>query len=217
MMRRPTRGAGLPSGRRRALAAATALLALALAGPAWSCALEGDDVVLLRSALNVAYPQALNVLGAVSAARRSGRIDRWRGLDEPTGSAEQRAERARIAASLGQLRARLAAATPPGAPALSIVLVEPMLWSRLAPKGARLDLATHVAGPVRGDVVAVTDEPVLASLNDGRVTAGEALALDLVRLYGPPAQVESVRAWLERGDATRAAARPPSANRFAAN
>jgi hypothetical protein len=217
MMRRPAPDAGVLPRRRGPLAAAAGLLAAALAGPGWGCALEGDDGVLLRSAMNVAYPQALNVLGAVSSARRSGRIDRWRGLDEPTGAAEKRAEHARIAASLGQLRARLAAATPAGAPALSIVLVEPMLWSRLVTRGARLDLAVHVSGPVRGDVVVVTDEPVIASLNDGRLTAGDALALDLVRLYGRPVQVESVRAWPERGDAKRAAAQRPSPNRVAVN
>jgi len=217
MIQPPARAAAALLRRRDALGAAAGLLATAMAGNAWGCALEGDDVVLLRSALNVAYPQALNVLGAVSSARRSGRIDRWRGLDEPTSPNERRDERARIEASLGQLRARLAAATPAGAPALSIVLVEPMLWSRLVPKGARLGLAVHVGGPARGDVVAVTDEPVIASLNEGRLTAGDALALDLVRLYGRPVQVESVRAWLERGDETGAVAQRPSPNSVAVN
>ena len=207
---------------------AAGLIAAALAGawlaaPAWGCALEGDDVVLQRSALNVAYPAALNVLGAVSAARRSGQIDRWRGLDEPTTADERHAERARIEASLGTLRARLAATAGSDAPALSIVLIEPMLWSRLAAVRAggtqrsELVLAAHTAGPARGDVVAVTDEPVLDRLNDNRLPAAEALTLGLLRLYGPAPKVEAVRAWLVRGDDSACAARPKPSRQLAAN
>ena len=185
---------------------------MALAPSAWGCSLEGGDVVLQRSALGVAYPGALNVLGAVSSARRSGRIDPWRGLGAPASAAERRAERTRIESSLGQLRSRLAAAAPARLPALAVVLIEPMMWNRLASRGTRLELAVHVAGPARADVVAVTDEPVIASLNSGRLGAGEALALGLVRLYGRPAQVESVRSWLEHGDAVHAVAQRPSPN-----
>lgn len=203
--------------RRDALGAAAGVLGAALAGPAWACALEGDDVVLLRSALGVAYPGALNVLAAVSAARRSGRIERWRGLDVPATADERRAERARIERSLGRLRLRLASAAQGWTPALSVVLIEPMLWSRLVPRAGRLDLSLHVAGAARGDVVAVTDEPVLASLDSGRITAAEAQALGLLRLYGQPAQVEPVRAWLERGDVSPAAMSSPLPNRVATN
>jgi hypothetical protein len=203
--------------RRDALGAATGVIGAALAGPAWACALEGDDVVLLRSALGVAYPGALNVLAAVSAARRSGRIERWRGLDVPATADERRAERARIERSLGRLRLRMAGVAPAGAPALSVVLIEPMLWSRLVPRAGRIELSLHVAGAARGDVIAVSDEPVLASLDSGRLSATVAIGLDLLRLYGRPAQVEAVRAWLERGDAAHAAMGSPSALRVATN
>lgn len=203
--------------RRDALGAAAGLLGAALAGPAWACALEGDDVVLLRSALGVAYPGALNVLAAVSAARRSGRIERWRGLDVPATADERRVERAQIERSLGRLRMRLAGVTHAGAPALSVVLIEPMLWSRLLPRAGRLDLSLHVAGAAHGDVVAVTDEPVLASLDGGRLTAAEALALDLLRLYGRPAQTDAVRAWLDRADAAPVAMSSPAPHRMATN
>ncbi|MCB2020462.1 MAG: hypothetical protein KDG44_06640 [Burkholderiaceae bacterium] len=202
---------------------AVALAGACLAAPAWGCALEGDDVVLQRSALDVAYPEAINVLGAVSAARHSGLIDRWRGLDDPTTAEERRAERARIEASLVTLRARLAATVDADAPALAIVLVEPMLWSRLAAvraggtQRAGLALAVHTAGPTRGDVVAVTDEPVLERLNHNQLPAAQALSLGLLRLYGPAPRVEAVRAWLVRGDATASATRPEPSHQLAAN
>lgn len=178
-----------------------------LAEPAWACALEGDDAMLQRSALNFAYPGALGVAHAVSLARRNGQLDRWRGLDEPASDGERRAQGWRIWLSLAQLRARLAPASNANTPALSIVLIEPMMWNRLAFEPATgkhrsgLALDVHSSGPVPDDVVAVTDEPVIERLNSGRLTAGEALELGLVRLYGRPSQVDAVRAWLARGDA----------------
>jgi|GEM_PF-2584338 len=177
------------------------LTSMALSGPVSDCGLEGDDIVLLQSALGVAYPDALNVLAAVSSARHSGRIDRWLGLDPPATAEESRAALMRVSASLGTLREHLQATAPAGAPSLSVVLLKPMLWNRLTSEYGGLKLAVHVDGLAPGDVVAVTDEPVIAGLNSGRLAARDALSLGLVRLYGSASQVASVRAWLERTEA----------------
>jgi hypothetical protein len=181
-----------------------ALAAALLAGNASGCGLEGDDVVLQRSALDVAYPDALYVLGAVSSARLSGKIDRTLGLDAPTRPEESRRALLRISFALWQLRARLAGTAPAAAPALSIVLLEPMLWSRITAEEGVLRLAVHVDGPARGDVVAVTEEPVIVAINRGTLSARDALSLGLLRLYGNPSEVKSVRAWLQRSGVQRA-------------
>jgi hypothetical protein len=61
-----------------------------------------------------------------------------------------------------------------------------------------LNMTSHVAGPSSGDVVIVTDEPVVAALNEGQVTPQAARELGLMRLYGSPATVQDMMAWLDR-------------------
>jgi len=176
-----------------------ALLAALTAEHASGCALEGDDVTLQRVVLNIVYPESLYVLGAVSSARLSGRIDRT--LRICATPKDLRSAAFRINAALCKLRARLASDAPAEAPpALAIVLLEPMLWSRLSTEAGTLKLAFHVDGPVRGDVVAVTEEPVIAAINGGTLSAGDALSLGLLRLYGNAPDVASARAWLRAGD-----------------
>jgi hypothetical protein len=82
-------------------------------------------------------------------------------------------------------------------PALAVVLLEPMLWSRIAAGANALALTVHVDGPATDDVVVVTEEAVVAAIVDGRMTAREALSLGLVRLYGSADRVARIRAWLE--------------------
>ena len=52
------------------------LVATLLAGHASACALEGDDVVLKRVAVGYAYPDSLDVLGAVSRVTLAGELNR---------------------------------------------------------------------------------------------------------------------------------------------
>ena len=61
-------------------------------------------------------------------------------------------------------------------------------------------LTLHVDGPAAGDVVAVTEEVVLVAINEDKLTAGEALSLGLIRLYGSDGDVASARAWLQATD-----------------
>jgi hydrogenase/urease accessory protein HupE len=46
-------------------------------------------------------------------------------------------------------------------PAVAVVLMGPMLWSRIEPQNGGTQVRTHVSGPVTGDVVLVTDTPAL--------------------------------------------------------
>ncbi len=176
-------------------AAATALIA----GDASSCGLEGDDVTLQRVALNLVYPDALHVLGAVSSARLSGRLDRTLGMDSMLTAEEHRTVMLRISSGLRKLRARLASDARAEPPPLSIALLEPMLWSRITTEEGTLKLTVHIDGPAPDDVVAVTEEPVIAAINNGTLSARDALSLGLVRLYGSVPDVALARSWLQAG------------------
>ena len=84
------------------------------------------------------------------------------------------------------------------APGISMVLIGPMLWARFEPTGAGRNVTVHVDGPRKGDVVVVTDEPVIAALTEGRITTRAARALGLLRLYGSAQAVEQVSGWFDR-------------------
>ena len=178
---------------------AAGLATTLLAGPASGCGLEGDPIAVEKVAVSYAYPDSLNVMAAVSSARLSGRLDRTITIGLQTPEQLERTS-LRIRAALWQLRARLASTPPGAAPSLAIVLLEPMMWSRIATMDGTPRLMLHVDGPATGDVVAVTEEVVLVAINEGKMTAGEALALGLVRLYGSDGDVASARAWLQATD-----------------
>jgi hypothetical protein len=175
---------------------AMAAIAL-LAGKALACGLEGDNATLRRVALCFEYPDALHVLGAVSSARLSGRLDRTLGIDSPLTPKERQTVMLRIRGGLWKLWTRLAGGAPAKPPPLSIVLLEHMLWSRIATEEGTLKLTVHLDAPTRGDVVAVTQEPVIAAINSGALSARDAHALGLLRLYGSASDVASVRSWLQ--------------------
>jgi hypothetical protein len=177
-------------------AAATALLT----GNALACGLEGDDTTVRRFALGFEYPDALHVLSAVSSARLGGRLDRTLGIDSPFTPEERQKVMLRIRGGLWKLWARLAGGAPTKPPPLAIVLLEHMLWSRIATEEGTLRLTVHLAGPTPGDVVAVTEEPVIAAFNSGALSARDAHALGLLRLYGSASDVASVRSWLQGRD-----------------
>lgn len=188
-------------------------LAVALAaGHAAACGLEGNDVSLQRGAMNWAYPDSLHVLGAVAAAQHAGLLAAMPAFDAttPSASAADRYAMIRVGRDLWKMRARLAAAPRPGAqPALAIVLLEPMLWSRIVADGDALKLVVHVEGAAPDDVVVVTEAPVVAAIGDGRMSASDALSGGLMRLYGPVGAAAAADDWLRAADAPRPAARAP--------
>jgi len=184
--------------RPRPYAGRTKIAALAialLAGPASGCGLEGDPTAVEKVAVSYAYPDSLSVMAAVSSARLSGKLDRTITIGSQTPEQLERTS-LRIRAALWQLRGRLASAPPGATPSLAIVLLEPMMWSRIATAEGTPKLTLHVDGPATGDVVAVTEEVVLVAINEDKITAGEALSLGLLRLYGGDGDVASARAWL---------------------
>jgi hypothetical protein len=74
-----------------------------------------------------------------------------------------------------------------------VVLLGPVMWSRMESSGGMLKPALHVAGPEPGDVVVVTDIAAIEAIAGGTLSFSEALDLGVVRLYGPPADVAATR------------------------
>ncbi len=172
----------------------------ALASAAGACGFDDPSSIgMQRGMLNLAYPEALHVGTAVWQAQLAGRLPRDPVAQFGDLSPEQRGtlRLARARLLLGRFAARLAddgAAAP--RPSLAVVLLGPVMWSRLESGGRTLNPALHVAGPEAGDVVVVTDIAAIEAIAGGALSFGEALDLGVVRLYGRPADVAATRHWL---------------------
>ena len=105
-----------------------ALLALSSASASRACGYH-DDVSIARGILNWTYPEALHVIGAISAATAAKRLARRETPADPFGSHY----RATVKALEGF--AKILDAGSDEAPPLSfsVVLVEPMLWTHFEP------------------------------------------------------------------------------------
>lgn len=178
----------------RCLVAAVGLAAASTA--AMSCGFEDPSSVSgVRGMLNFIYPKSLYVVSAVWRAQAEKIISR----DDRPAAVKALLGYQQAVAKLGLLRDRLAAPSDKGEkPAFAIMLIGPALWTRFEPKGEGLAMTPHVGGPAPGDVVVVTDEPVIAALVDGRLTAAAAGELGLVRYYGATEAVSAAQAWLDR-------------------
>jgi hypothetical protein len=170
------------------------------AGVAPACGLEDpNSIATLRGALQFAYPNALHVGTAVWQAQLAGALPRDALAQRADLSPEARASLRLVKASalVGRLADRLNAAGAAEHPAIAIVLVGPVMWSRFAAGDGPVKAQVHVAGPEAGDVVAVTDVAVIEAIADGTIGVGGAIDAGLIRLYGAPEAAQSARRWLE--------------------
>lgn len=146
-----------------------------------------DDVSMARGLLNWVYPDALYVLGAISTAVAERRLPPpnplTAGLD-PFGSGYRMTVKPleRFAEALS------AAAERPAPFSYSLVLVEPMLWTRFEAHLGELRTQIHVSGPQPGDLVLISGRAVIAEIANGRMDMGVAHRLGLVRMYGSEEQ-----------------------------
>jgi hypothetical protein len=161
-----------------------------------------EGIGLARSALNLAYPDALHVHTAVWMAQLEGVVAKADPATPDDGRPEALRALAAYRDAAGQLGlfrdlagARLDASD---LPAFTVVLVGPMLWTRFERHGAGLAMAVHVSGPVPGDVVVVTDRPVVAGLVAGTLTPRSARERGLIRYYGEPERVRRIAALVDR-------------------
>lgn len=161
---------------------AVVLLTAAPAPDAFACGYE-DPQSVSRGFLNWTYPDSLHVIGAISsevAARRlppasfnQARIDLFgRRYGATKKALEQFGEMLRVAAP------------SPSLPSVSLVLVEPVLWTRFERGDGGLHARVHVSGAEPGDLVLVSGESVISEIANGRLTVGQATKTGLIRIYG---------------------------------
>jgi hypothetical protein len=173
--------------------AAAVLLALG-AGSALSCGFEDpSNVGFQRGVLNFAFPRALWVSTAVWQAQEAGLLERDASL---AGNRALLGFR-RASDALSALARELDGLDEP-LPAFTLVMIGPVLWTRFASEGDALRARPHVKGPSTGDVVVVSDEPVVLALARGRIAGSTALDQGLIRLYGDKAQMAALEKALRR-------------------
>jgi len=181
---------------------AIACLALAAAGAARPCGFEDPNSVAgQRGVMNLAFPKSAWVSTAVWQAQRAGDLppDAPAQRTDLTPQARGTLQVMRATWLLKGLAKQLD--VPPGAtdrPAIAVVLMGPMLWSRIEPRDGAVAARAHVhiSGPEPGDVVLVTDTPAIEAIVGAGMRFARAQELGLVRLYGSAAQVSAVQAWL---------------------
>jgi len=167
-----------------------ALTLLAAASPlsrSFACGYH-DNVSLARGMLNWVYPDALHVIGAVSTAVAERRLPP---PNSGTATADLLGSRYRVTVkSLERFAESLRAASDRPPPlSFSLVLVEPMLWTRFETGQGEMRPHVHVSGPQPNDLVLVSGEDVMREIANGRLTIGAAHRVGLIRFYGPERHV----------------------------
>jgi len=157
--------------------------------PGRTCGFEDpNSATMQRVMLNVVYPNALYVQGAVDEALRAGMLRPAHFTRPGDFFALQRTTR-----NLRRFADILADGASADLPAFSMVLMGPVLWTRFVPGADGLAAETHVAAPLPHGIVVVTDVPALAALVQGDVSGDRAIASGLVRFYGESVEIESLR------------------------
>jgi hypothetical protein len=154
-----------------------------------------NPVDLGRGVMNWVYPNSLYVQTAVWQAEDAGILPAR--AAEPTKDlfAYQRIVRAMRAYAELITKADVAADEMPN---LSIVLIDTLLWTRFVRSADGFAVEVHADGPAPNDVVMVTAGKVMLSLREGTLTPGIAHDRGLMRLYGPPAAVATVKEHFDR-------------------
>lgn len=153
-----------------------------------------DDVSLARGVLNWTYPDALHVMGAISTAVAERRLPAPAPARGGLGIVGYHG----IARTLDQHAQQLRMSSDQTTnPAFSLLLIEPMLWTRFASEGDDVRSQPHVSGPRTGDMVVISGEDVIREIARNRLSIGEAYRHGLIRLYGTE---EQLKAFLTRYD-----------------
>ena len=189
-------------------------VACVVAGSAGRACGFHDDVSVARGALNWTYPDALHVIGAISSAVVEKRLT-WHDNTAPDLFGSQYHATAKALERF----AELLGAGPDEAPPLSfsIVLVEPMLWTRFEARSGRIAHADTCPGPQPDRYwFCVTGQSVIHAIANEELGIAEANRLGLIRLYGSEQQIAAFLGVLRRRR-TRAARRNQDQTRRASD
>jgi hypothetical protein len=142
-----------------------------------------NDVALLRGVLNWVYPDSLHVVGAMAKAVSEKRLPAPTLEHDPWGYH-------RVVRSLHQYARQLQAFSGEAQPLeFSLLLIEPMLWTRFISEGGDFRTQVHVSGPQAGDLILISGESVIREITNSRLSVGQAYRDGLVRFYGTEEQV----------------------------
>jgi hypothetical protein len=178
-MKRPSLASRLPL----RLSAVALIASASLPSITLACGYHLESIFLERVGLNVVYPDAMHVMGAISTAQIAKRLPMpVSAAATPDLFAYQRTVKA-----LERLSQRLGPGGPPSS--FSLVLVEQMLWTRFD-LGNSVKIEVHVPAPASGELVVVSGEGVIAEIANARLSIAEARRLGLIRLYGSEAQID---------------------------
>lgn len=161
-------------------------------GPTLSCGFH-DPTLVAQGMLNHMYPKALYIVGAIQRARQAGRLPKF-SQSRLQATSEERKILERIAfektmSALHALGIEIERRTEQGLqPGISLVVLNTMLWTRFSSEYFDVRQGLHVKGPVAGDVVLVTDEPVILSIQEGSMSIDRALELGVMRIYAAEQQ-----------------------------
>lgn len=172
---------------RLALCAVAILVFVAQSPVARGCGFhDPTGVSSRRGMLNLSFPNALHVLGAVAMALRDGTLSRDTDLGDEGASP---LAFYRTVARLEKMVRRLTPGGTTGGAPYSVLLIGPMLWTTVSPAARGPLVRTHADGRQETGGVIITDTIVVAALTAGRISGRAALERSLVRLYGTPGQV----------------------------
>jgi len=162
--------------------------------PVSACGYEDpNSAAFQRGVLGLSYPKALYVLGALTQAQLDRTIP-----SEPAPSANYLLAYLKTALILHRFGDALQdQQSEDNELAFTLVLIEPMLWTRFLFDGGHATTFVHVDGPQPGDFVIVTAETALRQIVDHRMTIGRAEELGLIRIYGEVPKVTRVRKAIE--------------------
>jgi hypothetical protein len=163
------------------------LLCLGAAPPAIGCGFHPAMEVQLESM----YPGSLSVAVALRSAADNGLIDAA-ALEAPgKGTAPYRDSVRRLQEFRKVLAASPAAAQLPRS--FSLGYVESQLWTRYSQSGGEISVDIHTDGPVEGEPVVLTGEPVMTEVLAGRLSVDRALADGMLLIDGDEMDKMAIR------------------------
>ena len=166
---------------------AAGLLYLGTVPAAFACAFHATPEVHLEGM----YPGSLTVAVALRNAADNGVIDAA-ALEAPgNGTALYDDTVKRLQAFRNTLAASPAAAELP--PSFSLGYVESHLWARFSRSDGKVSVDIHTEGPVEGEAVVITGEPVLTAVLAGRLSLDRAMADGMMLVDGNESQKAAIR------------------------
>lgn len=165
---------------------AACLAGIGLARPALPHTLSSSE--LSRAFINIIYPNAFHVFGAIIEAREEGRlppIDRARVTLR--GDARTRLYKAEVDRSINTMQSLGVAIDKQVAKEsqadIAVLLLEPMMWTRYSGRYVNVRQGMQLDGPLDGDIVLITDLPVIESMRSGEMSIAEAIDMGVMRIY----------------------------------